>query len=151
MEVKDVGIEELHKKMYNLDFCDDNLLTLNQVMNQNCDASVSWEDKKYLNLMNKTRMVWLSIALQKWWHNTAKKQMSSAKKIEAFEKHYKEFMNTLLISNSFEIWPSSAQDDFKACMLLNVMLIKKNILQSSMPIAFTVTSFLTLDSSSFGY
>ena len=57
MEVKDVGIEELHKKMYNLGFCDDNLLTLNQVLNQNCDASVSWEDKKYLNLMNKTRMV----------------------------------------------------------------------------------------------
>lgn len=107
MEVKDVDIEELHKKMYNLDFCDDKLLTLNQVMNQNCDASVSWENKKYLNLMNKTRMVSDHYEFPLPFKNDdttlPKKQMSSAKKIEAFEKHYKEFMNTLLISNGFEI------------------------------------------------
>ena len=56
-KVKDVGIEDMFKKIYNQDFCEDKFVTLNQNIKQSSDSIISWEDKKFLNLMNRTRMV----------------------------------------------------------------------------------------------
>ena len=58
MDVKDIDIEEMFKKMYNLDFCEDRLVTLDQSIKQSGDSIISWEGKTFLNLMNRTmRMV----------------------------------------------------------------------------------------------
>ena len=46
-EVKDVGIEEIFKKMYNQDFCEDKLVTLGQSVKQSCDSIISWEAKNF--------------------------------------------------------------------------------------------------------
>ena len=56
-EVKDFGIEEMFKKMYNQDYCEDKLVTLDQSVKQSCDSIISWEDKKCLNLMNGTTKI----------------------------------------------------------------------------------------------
>ena len=40
-EVKDFGIEEIFKKMYNQDFCEDKLVTLDQSVKQSCDSIIS--------------------------------------------------------------------------------------------------------------
>ena len=110
-EVKDVGIEEMFKKMYNQDFCEDKLVTLGQSVKQSCDSIISWEDKRFLNLMNRaTRMVFghyeLPLpfknddttlpnnryqALQRLKHLKNKFQRNLT-----FCSHYKEFMNTLM-------------------------------------------------------
>ena len=110
-EVKDVGIEEMFKKMYNQDFCEDKLVTLGQSVKQSCDSVISWEDKRFLNLMNRaTRMVSghyeLPLpfknddtilpnnryqALQRLTHLKNKFQRNLT-----FCSHYKEFMNTLM-------------------------------------------------------
>ena len=110
-EVKDVGIEEMFKKMYNQDFCEDKLVTLGQSVKQSCDSIISWEDKRFLNLMNRTtRMVSghyeLPLpfknddttlpnnryqALQRLKHLKNKFQRNLT-----FCSHYKEFTNTLM-------------------------------------------------------
>ena len=41
--------------MYNQDFCEDKLVTLDQSTKQSCDSVISWEDMKFLNLTNRTR------------------------------------------------------------------------------------------------
>ena len=57
-DVKDVGIEEMFKKMCNQDFCEDKLVTLDQSSKRSRDSIIHWEGKKFLNLMNRTtRMV----------------------------------------------------------------------------------------------
>ena len=53
-EVKDAGIEEMFKKMYNQDFREDKLVTLDQSVKQSCDSIISWEDTKFLTLINRT-------------------------------------------------------------------------------------------------
>ena len=107
-EVKDVGIEEMFKKMYIQDFCEDKLLSLGQSVKQSCDSITSWEEKKFLNL---TTIVVsghyefpLSFknddttlpnnryqALQRLKHLKNKFQRNLT-----FCRHYKEFMNTLI-------------------------------------------------------
>ena len=44
--------------MYHQDFCEDKLVTLEQSIKQRGDSIISWEGKKFLNIMNRTtRMV----------------------------------------------------------------------------------------------
>ena len=45
MEVKNFGIEQMFKKVYNQDFCEDKLVTPNQSIKQNCDLIISWEGR----------------------------------------------------------------------------------------------------------
>ena len=45
---KDIGIEELFQKMYNQDFCQDKLVTLDQSIKQSGDSIISWK------IMNRT-------------------------------------------------------------------------------------------------
>ena len=48
----------MFEKMYNQDFCEGKLVTLNQSVKQSCDSIIYWKDKKFLTLMNRTtRMV----------------------------------------------------------------------------------------------
>lgn len=47
------------------------------------------------NNKNSFQWLWVAIALQKWRHNTAKQQISSAKKTEAHEKHISKRLNIL--------------------------------------------------------
>ena len=101
----------MFKKMYNQDFCEDKLVTLDQSVEQSCDSIMSWDDKKFLNLMKRTiRMVSRHFelplpfknddatlpnnryqALQRLRHLKNKFQRNST-----FCSHYKEFMNTLM-------------------------------------------------------
>ena len=43
--------------MYNQNFCEDKLVTLDQSVKQSCDSIISWENKKFLNLMNRTTIM----------------------------------------------------------------------------------------------
>ena len=110
-EVKDVGIEEMFKKMYNQDFCEDKLVTLGQSVKQSCDSIISWEDKKFLNLMSRTtRMVSGHYELPVPFKNDdttlPNNRYQALQRLEHLKKkfqrnltfcsHYKEFMNTLM-------------------------------------------------------
>ena len=57
MELENVGREEMFRKMFHQDFCEDKLVIPDQSIKQNWDASIFREDKKFQNLMKKTRMV----------------------------------------------------------------------------------------------
>ena len=110
-DVKDVGMEEMFKKKYNQDFCEDKLVTFGQSVKQSCDSIISWEDKKFLNLMNRTTRMFSShyeLPLPFKSNDTIlpnnryqalrilKHLKNKFQRNPTFCSHYKEFMNTLM-------------------------------------------------------
>ena len=97
--------------MYNQNFCEDKLVTLDQSVKQSCDSIISWENEKFLNLINRTTIMVSGHcelplpfknndttllnnryqALQRLKHLKNKFQRNPT-----FCSHYKEFMNTLM-------------------------------------------------------
>ena len=110
-EVQDIGIEEMFKKIYIQDFCEDKLAALGQSVKQSCDSIIFWEDKKFLSLINRTtRMVSGHYELPLPFKNddttlpnSRYKTLQRLKHLKnkfqrnlTFCSHYKEFMNTLM-------------------------------------------------------
>ena len=125
-EVKDVSIEEMFKKIYNQDFCEDKLATLGQSVKQSCDLIIFWEDKKFLNLINRTtRMVSGhyelplpfkndDTTLPNSRHKTLQRLKHFNNKFQrnlTFCNHYKEFMNTLMRNGYAKKSTDSATDE----------------------------------------
>ena len=110
-DVKDFGIEEMLKKMYNQDFCEDKLVTLDQSIKQCRDSIISCEYKKFLILMNKTaRMISRHYELPLPFENDdvalPNNRFEALQRLKhlknkfprnlTFCNHYKEFMNTIM-------------------------------------------------------
>ena len=114
-EVKNFGLEDIFKKMYNQDFCEDKLVTLDQSIKQSGDSIIFWENRKFLKLMNRITRMFVGNyelllpfkhddttlpnvryqALQKLKHLNNKFQRNLT-----FCNHCKEFMNTIFRNGS---------------------------------------------------
>lgn len=63
------GIEKMFKKMYNQDFCEKRLVSLNESKKQDWDETTSYGNKKLLNLIDKAKPPewFLTIMNCHWW------------------------------------------------------------------------------------
>ena len=116
------------------------MATLDQNVKQSCDSSISWEDKKFLNLMKRTTRIVSGHyelplpfknddatlpnnryqALQRLKHLKNKFQRNPT-----FCSHYKEFMNTLM-RNEYAKKSTGTTTEGKCCYIPHHGVYNKN-------------------------